>query len=159
MAKEIERKFLLSAGIKKNVNIGDFKQIIQHYLMMGDVEVRVREVRDTHTDFFLTMKQGSGLAREEIETKIPWEVFSRLMEHTKASISKKRYKVERWEFDFFCSPFDELVIAEIELTHENEEITIPHWMASYVVREVTDDPQYKNVNLARLAESVNRLYE
>ena len=38
-----------------------------------------------------------------------------------------------------------LVMAEIELAADDEEFTLPPWAG----RDVSDDPRYYNVNLAR----------
>ena len=43
----------------------------------------------------------------------------------------------------------ELVLAEIELSAEDEELVIPDWLKPHVVREVTGEPEYVNVNLAK----------
>ena len=52
-----------------------------------------------------------------------------------------------WEIDEFVDR--ELVLAEVELVSENQSATPPAWLASYIVREVTHEPEYLNVNLAR----------
>lgn len=167
MAKEIERKYLIDRGLVDSGNMpkadAHSERIQQFYLTMGDSEVRARAKRELGEghgyQYFLTIKSGTGLVREETEVQITSTTYSELERFAIARIAKTRYKIGRWEIDVFLPPFSNLIIAEIELTHEDEVITIPHWMASYVIREVTDDPQYKNANLARLAESVNRLYK
>jgi CYTH domain-containing protein len=40
------------------------------------------------------------------------------------------------------------VLAEVELSREDEEVPLPEWLVGYVEREVTGDPDYSNVNLA-----------
>ena len=44
-----------------------------------------------------------------------------------------------------CSKAMILVVAEIELQHENEVFEKPNWLG----REVTSDPRYPNANLAK----------
>ena len=43
----------------------------------------------------------------------------------------------------------ELVLAEVEIDAEEEEVKVPDWLKPYVVREVTGEPEYVNVNLAK----------
>jgi adenylate cyclase len=50
-----------------------------------------------------------------------------------------------WEIDVFQGDDRGLVIAEIELQHENEVLEKPNWLG----REVTSDPRYSNANLAK----------
>ena len=42
-----------------------------------------------------------------------------------------------------------LVLAEVELPSEDVQPRLPDWLAPYVVREVTGEPEYLNMNLAR----------
>jgi len=51
---------------------------------------------------------------------------------------------EIWEIDEFMGNNFGLVVAEIELSSENQVITIPDWIGA----EVTHDPRYYNSNLA-----------
>jgi len=51
-----------------------------------------------------------------------------------------------WEVDVFCGDNVGLVIAEIELRHEDERFDRPPWLGS----EITGQSQYYNGSLARL---------
>ena len=66
-------------------------------------------------------------------------------------LSKRRYYVAdgdfRWEVDEFLDR--ELVLAEVELADPALTVTPPKWLASLLVREVTGEPEFLNVNLAR----------
>ena len=42
-----------------------------------------------------------------------------------------------------------LWLAELELTHAEQAVAIPDWLAPFLEREVTDDPSYTNRALAR----------
>jgi adenylate cyclase len=53
------------------------------------------------------------------------------------------YKGNDWEIDVFKGKYEGLVLAEIELEHENDEFELPSWVGE----EVTNDPAYLNVNL------------
>lgn len=149
MGREIERKFLVSGqecvegchGVK-------FRQGYIRTVSPGMV-VRVR-VGDSVG--WLTIKgKDRGIGRLEYEYAIPvsdaHEMLERLCEHP--LIEKKRYEMEyeghTWEVDVFEGQNRGLVIAEVELDSAEEPVGIPPW----VVKEVTDDPRYSNVYLAK----------
>jgi adenylate cyclase len=62
-------------------------------------------------------------------------------------IEKRRYRVEHdgdlWEVDEFFGDNEGLVVAEIELEHEDQPFARPDWLGE----EVTGEPRYYNVNL------------
>ena len=64
-------------------------------------------------------------------------------------IEKRRpivaYEGHRWEIDVFTGNKAGLVMAEIELSHVDEAFARPSWLGE----EVSDDPRYYNVYLAR----------
>jgi len=43
----------------------------------------------------------------------------------------------------------DLLLAEVELPSTYTQLTLPDWLAPHVVREVTNEPDYVNLNLAR----------
>ncbi len=49
-----------------------------------------------------------------------------------------------WEIDVFFGDNDGLIVAEVELTDENEKIELPKWVGE----EVSADPRYFNSNLS-----------
>jgi CYTH domain-containing protein len=51
-----------------------------------------------------------------------------------------------WEIDVFLDR--DLVLAEVELPGD-QDVTIPEWLAAQVVRDVTGESEYVNLNLAR----------
>ena len=65
-------------------------------------------------------------------------------------IEKLRYKLPWhglfWEIDVFQGENQGLVIAEIELPHEDKVFEKPEWLG----REVTSDRRYSNASLAKL---------
>jgi CYTH domain-containing protein len=102
--------------------------------------------------YFRTIKLGSGIARAQYEESIPAEMFEPLWPLTAGCrVEKRRYQVREgelvWEIDVFEDR--ELVTAEVELPSAETQLSIPGWLAPSVVREVTGDPAYANVNLAR----------
>ena len=66
-------------------------------------------------------------------------------------VIKRRYAVSEgdlvWEIDAFDDR--ELFLAEVELDDPHQEPAFPEWLAPYVVREVTNESEYVNLNLAR----------
>lgn len=149
MSQEIEKKFLLNnlpAGITNST------KILQGYLSIGDPEVRVRSKGER---FFLTRKGGEGFIREEEEYEISNEVFEILWSLTEdARIEKMRYTIVGedgliWEIDEFQTPYTKpLFIAEVELPSETISPQIPSEIADKIEKDVTDDPAFKNKNLA-----------
>jgi adenylate cyclase len=149
MAKEIERKFLVSDdGWRKHAGRG--KPIRQAYLVItSTLTVRVRTVGKT--DAFLTIKSGkSGLSRSEFEYPVPRKDALSLMKlRTGSLIVKRRYIVKagkmRFEIDVFGGRHKGLVIAEIELPSPGARFPRPEWLG----KEVTGTRRYYNAQLAR----------
>jgi len=52
-----------------------------------------------------------------------------------------------WEVDEFTDR--DLWLAEVELPSADHEAKPPDWLAPHIVREVTNEPEYLNINLAR----------
>lgn len=144
---EIERKYLLSALPPREI-LGRGAAIRQGYVDAGDPEIRVRQ---KDRDFFLTIKSGAGMTRQECEVPIPAAIFEKLWPLTEgARVTKTRYTVQhghaRWEIDEFGGTLAGLYLAEIELASESEIVTPPEFLS--IVGDVTDDPRYKNKSLA-----------
>jgi CYTH domain-containing protein len=97
------------------------------------------------------VKVGTGLVRAEYEEEIAPGEFERLWPLTAgARVRKRRYRVPDgelvWEIDEFLDR--ELWLAEIELPSADTEVEVPEWLAPYVVRDVTGEPEYSNLRLA-----------
>ncbi len=158
---EIERKFLLD-GLPAIPAGAQVHHIEQGYLPESEEcpvdgtevsEGRLR--RTTHPDGSFTctntFKTGSGLIRHERERVIEPEEFERLWPRTQgARISKTRYGVPDGDLVWEIDAFEEidLVLAELELPSADTSVTIPAWLAPHIVRDVTDDLEYRNYNLA-----------
>ena len=102
--------------------------------------------------FFRTVKLGRGVARIEIEEETSREIFEALWALTEGKrVSKLRYVVEEggltWEIDAFLDR--ELFLAEVELPDAEIVPELPAWLAEVVVRDVTDEETYVNLNLAK----------
>jgi adenylate cyclase len=123
---------------------------MQGYLVNSpDVTVRVRVKGDAA---FLTLKGASkGISRSEFEYPIPVADAEHMLRDLSVSppVDKIRYRVRAgghvWDLDVFAGENAGLVMAEVELGSEDEAFEMPDWAG----REVTGDPRYYNVNLAR----------
>lgn len=147
MGIEIERKFLVKSGRWKPQQPGT--KFMQGYLNSDpDRTVRVRLAGERG---FLTVKGRSrGSVRAEFEYEIPAADAMQLLDQLvlKPAIVKTRYLVKSgthtWEIDVFERENAGLIVAEIELTTEDEPFEKPDWVGD----EVTDDHRYQNSSLA-----------
>lgn len=159
MAVEIERVFLLSA-IPPAMPAGEAWRIEQGYLPAagesgpGGLEGRLRRIEqaDGCVRYVHTLKRGFGLVREEVEREIDRATFEREWPRTAGRrLRKERTRVPEaglvWEVDRFLDL--PVILAECELPSVDAQLGIPAWLAPVVVREVTDDPAYRNSALAR----------
>ena len=148
---EIERKFLVKKYFHNELEKHEPKQIIQAYLV--NEKSRSVRIRLMNEKAFLTIKSAmTGITRHEFEYEIPkTDAVSLIKSFGLKTLTKKRYCLEfnskTWEIDVFEGGLEGLVLAEIELTNEDEEFDIPDW----VDEEVTFDPNYLNACL------INRL--
>ena len=114
-------------------------------------EARVRHTKhgDDH-EFLLTSKVGErGIKRAETETKIDVDIFNKLKDtFGQSEVKKKRfvftYLRKTFELDVF--PDSRIMILEVELTKENQLFAVPPFVD--IIREVTEDKDYYNFNLA-----------
>jgi len=146
MAKEIERKFLVSGdGWRTEAPL----LIRQAYLSVDPARsVRVRLVGDRA---LLTIKGLSkGASRDEFEYAIPVTDAAYLLEHLclRPRIEKYRHRQVfagmLWEVDEFLGDNAGLVLAEVELDSEDQPFERPPWLG----REVTGDARFFNSSLA-----------
>ena len=149
MALEIERKFLVAEGFKPSATI--FFRISQGYLNSSpERTVRVRIKGDKG---FLTIKglsSENGVSRYEWEKEIPVSEAADLLRLCEPGIiDKTRYIIEAdghtFEVDEFHADNEGLILAEIELSSEDEAFTKPSWLG----KEVTGDARYYNSMLMK----------
>ncbi len=147
---EIERKFLVNSSafmmeaVKHN-------RIVQGYL--SSVPERTVRVRIKGDNGYLTIKgqsNASGMSRMEWEKEIVVEEAEQLLQLCeKGIIDKTRYEVivgvHVFEVDVFGGENEGLILAEIELTSENEIFENPDWLGE----EVTQDKRYYNSYLSK----------
>ena len=146
MGIEIERKYLVQ--VDKWDLPEDGKPVVQGYIC--EENGRTLRVRMLGEKGILTIKGPTqGATRAEFEYEIPAQDASELLEHCEGRIVRKtRYKVtvasHIWDVDVFEGENAPLVLAEVELGHEEEPFEAPDWLGS----EVTGDPRYMNYQLA-----------
>jgi adenylate cyclase len=151
MGIEIERKFLVKNDTWRD-QLESAVRIVQGYLA-NNAGLTVR-VRLKGEEAFLTIKGSSqGISRTEYEYPIPFGDAESMLRELAVfpPIDKVRHRVKSgahvWEVDVFAGENEGLVLAEVELGSEDEAFEIPDWAG----QEVSGDPRYYNVNLARNA--------
>jgi adenylate cyclase len=144
---EIERKFLPKSEEWRA--LGEPLLLRQGYLSSDPA--RVVRVRIEGDQAFMTIKGKSvGATRGEWEYPIPLGDAKELLALCEQPLIEKfRRKIEFagkvWELDEFLGANLGLVVAEIELSSEDQPFERPDWIGA----EVTDDPRYFNSALAR----------
>lgn len=149
MATEIERKFLLRDESWRNAADGGTR-FRQGYLIGAErasVRVRIEGERAN-----INIKSATlGIYRQEFEYPIPLADAEELLDTLceQPQIKKIRYNVSHgdhvWEVDVFAGDNAGLVVAEVELSNENEPFERPPWLGD----EVSHDTRYYNVCLVR----------
>jgi adenylate cyclase len=149
MGVEIERKFLVKPDLWQNVPKPEGKYLRQGYLVTDpEKTIRVRVKEDSG---YLTIKgKSEGATRDEFEYPIPKADAEELLDKfAGVCIAKIRYEIpvagKLWEIDEFRGENEGLLVAEIELTDEAENFTLPEWAGA----EVTGDLKYYNSRLTQ----------
>lgn len=157
---EIERKFLIEyPDIDWLENSSECKkiEIIQTYLKSGkDEEIRVRQrgMNGNYIYFKTIKRKVDDLKRIEVEKRLSKDEYLTLLmeaDTEKRQIRKNRYCLmynnQYFEIDVY--PFwSDKAILEIELSDENTKIFFPEKIK--IIKEVTDDENYKNAALAKI---------
>ncbi len=147
---EIERKFLVNGEEFKRLAYAK-KRIKQGYICSERGRtVRVRRA-DDHA--YLTIKgpsDSAGMSRYEFEKEITLDEANHLFDLCEQGIiDKTRYLVKSglhvFEVDEFYGDNEGLVMAEIELSSEDETFEKPH----FIGREVTGDRRFYNSQLQK----------
>jgi len=145
MGVEIERTFLVHRD--KLPKLGEPTVIEQGYFS-EDPCVRIRLMTHSGVSIaFLTIKGPGTVERAEFEWEIPVKDAEQILSQGlwDTALVKKRYTHGRWEIDQFVGVLEGLWLAEIELETGDEKFDRPEWLG----KEVSDDPDYTNVVLAR----------
>jgi adenylate cyclase len=150
MAQEIERKFLVKSDAFKDKAVAKTR-ITQGYL--SSVPERTVRVRVKGDKGFLTIKgigNESGASRYEWEKEIPLAEVEQLLKMCEPGvIDKTRFNVKSgphiFEVDEFYGDNKGLIVAEIELSSEDENFKKPSWLGE----EVTGQVKYYNSMLMK----------
>lgn len=156
---EIERKFLIYyPDIKELESMTNCTKvdITQTYLKSIDgVErrVRARGIDGDYLYYLTEKKKITGLKRIEVERKLTQDEYLALLMEADTRlhpIHKTRYCLSEnnqyFEIDIYPE-WDSQAIMEIELSGEDDPINIPDFIMT--IKEVTDDENYKNYNMAK----------
>lgn len=149
MATETERKFLVK-GEFKDIAVSK-TEILQRYLSV-DPDKTIR-LRIAGAEAFLTIKgrsEGRSISRNEWEFLIPVSDAEDIMKLClPGKVVKTRYLVpysgHTFEVDVFHEENEGLIVAELELSSDDEVFQRPDWLG----REVTGNPEYYNANLVK----------
>ena len=147
MALEIERRFLI-----KNDNWRKFitnKIFIEQGYLSKTIDDWIIRIRFTGKDFKITLKKHiESFTNFEFEYSIPQKDGETIMSNLSNTIKKERYFLEvekkSWIIDCFKENNYPLEIAEIELSSEDEDLSLP----SFVSKEITGLKHYSNFSLA-----------
>ncbi len=142
---EIERKYLVLSEEFKTEAFQKTK-IVQGFL--NTHKERTVRIRIKGEEAFITVKGISnkeGTTRMEWEKQIPVKEAEMLLKICEPNlIEKTRFEIKSgkhiFEVDEFYGENEGLIIAEIELTSENETFKKPSWLG----KEVTGDVRYYN---------------
>lgn len=156
MGTEIERKFLIDKMPDLPSNTGSNK-IVQGYLSrsMDGATVRVRQLGEADkagSAGYITIKgKKIGLVQPEHEYEIPVGEAVELFKLCEPGLLEKtRYYIPHGDFtielDVFEGKNKGLIIAEIELSSEDDNVEIPDWFG----KEVSYDSNYSNAALSRI---------
>ena len=148
MALEIERRFLI-----KNDNWKQFitkKILIEQGYLSKSLDDWIIRIRLTGKEFKIALKKHiKGFTNFEFEYSIPRKDGETIMSNLSHIVKKERFflKVEKkyWIIDCFKENNYPLKIAEIELSHEKEDLILP----TFLSEEITGLKHYSNFSLAK----------
>ena len=148
MALEIERRFLV-----KNDNWKEFitkKIFIEQGYLSKSLDDWIIRIRFTGKDFKIALKKHiKSFTNFEFEYTIPQKDGETIMSNLSSTIKKERFFLEiekkSWIIDCFKENNYPLEIAEIELSNEDEELSLP----SFISKEITGLRHYSNFSLAK----------
>ena len=150
MHTEIERKFLV---LNTNFIQESFKNYTIKQGFLSTNKKRTVRIRIISNKGFITIK---GISNQSGTTRFEWEKEISVLEAKqllklckKPIINKIRYFVKKekhiFEIDIFKGKNKGLILAEIELEHENQSFIKPKWLG----KEVTGNIKYYNSVLSK----------
>ena len=149
MNREIERKFRVVDDLYKS---GSTSCLYKQGYLCTNKERTVR-IRIAGEKGYITIKgRTTGRSPAEYEYEIPLADAASMLDTlcVKPLIEKIRYRCtgpdgKVWEVDEFLGENEGLIVAEIELSGEDEPFARPSWVGD----EVTGDPRYYNSYLSQ----------
>lgn len=151
---EIEKKWLIDKEkIPYDLNKAEVMKIEQTYINYSP-EIRVRKINDGQQYSFAvkTNMTSDGMIRNEIEEYISKEEYENMFKKREGkTIHKTRYQFLDGDYmiaiDMFSEDLEGLAYMEIEF--ENQEEANAFKTPDWVIKDVTDDLNYKNANLSK----------
>ena len=147
MPIEIERKFIAHPSVLALCRSGT--HFVQGYLYTDEANtIRIRQAADRTLITWKSPRRGA--CRDEVEFAIAPEDGAVLLAGVPPGrrLEKTRYRITHdgavWDVDVFDGGLAGLILAEIELDHEDQPVVLPPWVG----REVTADARYRNSRLA-----------
>ena len=159
-AMEIERKYLIRMPDEARLAAMpgcEIWEILQTYLTGcgNGYSRRVRRVRVSGVEKYIQTEKirVSAMSARESEKELSREAYLKLMQEADPalnSIDKRRYRIpykgQLLEIDVYTF-WNDRATLEIELADEAQQPILPDWLE--IVRELTGEPAYKNLYLAR----------
>ena len=148
MTLEIERLFLI-----KNDSWKEFitkKIVIEQGYLTKSLDDWIIRIRFTGKDFKIALKKHiASFTNFEFEYLITRSDGEKIMSNLSNTIKKERFFLEvekkSWIIDCFKEKNYPLEIAEIELSREDEDLSLP----SFISKEITGLTQYSNFSLTK----------
>ena len=147
MALEIERRFLIKNDKWKEFIIK--KIYIEQGYLSNSLDGWIMRVRLIGKKSKIALKKHiKGFTNFEFEYSIPQKDGETIMSNLSNTIKKERFFLEiekkSWIIDCFKENNYPLIIAEIELSNEQEDLILP----SFISKEITGLTHYSNFSLA-----------
>ena len=147
MALEIERRFLITNDSWKEFITK--KIFIEQGYLSKSLDDWIIRIRFTEKDFKIALKKHvESFTNFEFEYSIPLKDGETIMSNLSNTIKKERFFLEvekkSWIIDCFKENNYPLEIAEIELSNEKEDFSLP----SFISTEITGLSHYSNFCLA-----------
>ena len=151
---EIERKWIIDKdNIEYDLSDAEVLKIEQTYICFSP-EIRVRRINDGQQYSFAvkTNMTSDGMTRDEMEKNITKEEYENLVAKKEGNtVYKTRYQLLDGDYLIAIDIFEEQLegLAYLEIEFENQEEALNFETPDWVIKDVTDDVNYKNGYLAR----------
>lgn len=148
MAKEIEKKFLLSKGTSIPIPDNFVKYDIKQGYIFAEKGKQVR-IRIANGKAILCIKFTGNIIRDEFEYEIPMEDGKEIYNKCSSKLEKHRLSFsvgnERYDIDTFH--INKVIVVEVEFKSIKtmKKWKKPHWLG----KEVTGISKYSNILLAK----------